>query len=77
MSDDQFRISDQIRHYRALAQIAMDCAEKSPSHRLPYIELAEQWTTLADRLESGAEMKPKTKPDAPSQARPRSSHSPH
>jgi hypothetical protein len=72
MSNDHFRLADQIRHYRALAQIASDCAEKSPSHRLAYLDLAGQWTTLASRLEAGEQMERA----APSQARPRSSHSP-
>ena len=47
------RIAAQVKHYRELAHIATDCAGKNAAHRAEYLELAKQWTTLADRLESG------------------------
>lgn len=46
------RVAYQIRHYRDLAQIAKDCARKSRVHASAYLELAKQWTALADQLES-------------------------
>jgi hypothetical protein len=47
------RVDYQVKHYRELAQIASDCARKSAEHRLQYLELAKQWSTLAEQLESG------------------------
>ncbi len=47
------RVDYQVRHYRELAQIALDCASQSTAHRLQYLDLAKQWRTLADQLESG------------------------
>ena len=76
MSDDHYRHADQIRHYRALAQIAFDCAEKSPSHRLAYLGLADQWTALAGRLEAGEQAASDHAPDSLSPASPRSTHGP-
>ena len=43
----------QVKHYRELAQIALDCARQSTAHRLQYLDLAKQWSMLADQLESG------------------------
>jgi hypothetical protein len=47
------RVDYQVKHYRELAQIALDCARKSAPHRVQYLELAKQWSTLADQLENG------------------------
>ena len=47
------RVDYQVKHYRELAQIALDCGRKSAAHRAQYTELAKQWTTLADQLERG------------------------
>jgi hypothetical protein len=47
------RIDFQVKHYRDLAEIALDCARKSAAHRVQYLDLAKQWSTLADQLESG------------------------
>jgi hypothetical protein len=47
------RVDYQVKHYRDLAQIALDCARQSATHRLQYLDLAKQWNTLADQLESG------------------------
>jgi hypothetical protein len=47
------RIDFQVKHYRDLAEIALDCARKSDAHRVQYLELARQWITVADRLENG------------------------
>jgi hypothetical protein len=47
------RIASQIKHYRELVRIATDCAGKNAAHRAEYLELAKQWTALADRLERG------------------------
>ena len=44
-------VADQIRHYRELARIAADCARTSTVHSPEYLQLSEQWLTLADRLE--------------------------
>ena len=46
------RVDYQVKHYRDLAQIALDCARQSATHRLQYLDLAKQWSTLADQLES-------------------------
>jgi hypothetical protein len=46
------RLASQIRHYRALAQIAADCAYRNAAHRSEYLDLAKQWTAIADRLEA-------------------------
>jgi hypothetical protein len=46
------RLAFQIRHYRDLAQIAADCAYRNAAHRSEYLELARQWTVLADQLEA-------------------------
>ena len=46
------RVDYQVKHYRDLAQIALDCARQSTEHRLQYLDLAKQWSTLADQLES-------------------------
>jgi muramidase (phage lysozyme) len=48
------RVTDQIRHYRELAQIAADCAIKSSTHAGEYLELSRQWFALANRLENDA-----------------------
>ena len=50
---EPFRIDFQVKHYRDLAEIALDCARKSTAHRLQYLDLAKQWSTLADQLETG------------------------
>jgi hypothetical protein len=47
------RVDFQVKHYRELAQIALDCARKSTAHRAQYLELAKQWSTHADQLENG------------------------
>ena len=47
------RVDYQVKHYRELAQIALDCARKSTKHRAQYLELAKQWSTLANQLETG------------------------
>ena len=47
------RVDYQVKHYRDLAEIALDCARKSTAHRPQYLDLAKQWNTLADQLESG------------------------
>jgi hypothetical protein len=47
------RVDYQVKHYRDLAQIALDCARKSTRHRSQYLDLAKQRSTLADQLESG------------------------
>ena len=47
------RMDYQVKHYRDLAQIALDCARQSAAHRLQYLDLAKQWSTIADQLESG------------------------
>ena len=47
------RADNQVRHYRELAQIALDCARKSTAHRLQYLELAKQWSAHADQLDTG------------------------
>ena len=47
------RIDFQVKHYRDLAEIALDCARKNATHRLQYLDLAKQWSTLADQLENG------------------------
>jgi muramidase (phage lysozyme) len=52
------RVTDQIRHYRELAQIAADCAIKSSSHAGDYLELSRQWFALANRLENGVVEQP-------------------
>lgn len=49
---DLSRVSFQVRHYRELARIARDCAHNSAGHRAAYLELANQWTVLADQLET-------------------------
>ena len=46
------RVDYQVKHYRDLAQIASDCARQSAAHRLQYLDLAKQWSTIADQLES-------------------------
>ena len=38
------RVDFQVKHYRELAQIALDCARKSTKHRAQYQELAKQWS---------------------------------
>jgi hypothetical protein len=48
------RVTDQIRHYRELAQIAADCAIKSETQADDYLELSRQWFALANRLEKDA-----------------------
>jgi hypothetical protein len=55
------RHADQIRHYRELAQIAADCARKSPTHRADYLDLAKHWFELADSLEDEEPLGPKAK----------------
>ena len=45
------RHADQVRHYRELAQIAADCARKSPTHGAEYLDLAKHWFELAERIE--------------------------
>ena len=45
------RDADQIRHYRELAKIAADCARTNSTHAAEYLELSQQWLTLADRIE--------------------------
>jgi len=52
-------VADQIRHYRALAQIAADCARSSPTRAAEYSKLSRQWSELADRLERDAAMRSK------------------
>jgi hypothetical protein len=47
------RIDFQVKHYRDLAEIALDCARKSAAHRVQYLDLAKQWNMLADQLENG------------------------
>ena len=47
------RVDYQVKHYRDLAQIALDCARQSATHRLQYLDLAKQWNTVADQLENG------------------------
>ena len=47
------RVDYQVKHYRELAQIALDCARKNAAHRVQYLELAKQWSTLAGQLENG------------------------
>lgn len=47
------RVDYQVKHYRELAQIALDCARQSTAHRLQYLDLAKQWSALAAQLESG------------------------
>jgi len=46
------RLAFQIRHYRDLAQIAADCARRNAAHRSEYLDLARQWSELADQLEA-------------------------
>ena len=47
------RIDFQVKHYRDLAEIALDCARKNAAHRAQYLDLAKQWSMLADQLETG------------------------
>lgn len=49
---ERSRLTYQIRHYRELAQIALDCSRRAPDRRDEYRDLAKQWKALADRLES-------------------------
>lgn len=58
MSNQQ-PVADQIRHYRALAQIAADCADRSPKRASEYSKLSRQWLELAERLERDAVMRSK------------------
>jgi hypothetical protein len=48
------RVDYQVRHYRDLAQAAMDRANEGALHRSQYLDLSKQWTALADRLEESA-----------------------
>jgi hypothetical protein len=48
------RLDYQVRHYRDLAQVAMDRANERTSLRSQYLDLSKQWTALADRLEESA-----------------------
>jgi len=50
---EPYRVDYQVKHYRELAQIALDCARKTAAHRAQYLELAQQWSTLADQIEIG------------------------
>ena len=52
-------VTDQIRHYRELAQIAADCAIKNSTHAGEYLELSRQWFAVANRLESDAADQPR------------------
>ncbi len=63
------RIDYQVKHYRELAQIALDCARKSAAHRLQYLELAKQWSTVADQLEIGEKDHAGVPPDRVKKAR--------
>lgn len=56
---DREAVAGQIRHYRALAQIAADCARSSPTRAAEYSKLSRQWLELADRLERDAVMRSK------------------
>jgi hypothetical protein len=59
MSDHE-PVADQIRHYRALAQIANDCAHSSQTRAAEYSKLSRQWLEVADRLERSAGLRSKT-----------------
>ena len=48
---DRSRVTYQIRHYRDLALRALESADENAVRRAEYLDLAAQWTELADRLE--------------------------
>jgi len=48
---DRSRVTYQIRHYRDLALRALESAHENAVRRAEYLDLAAQWTELADRLE--------------------------
>jgi hypothetical protein len=63
------RVDFQVKHYRDLAQIALDCARQNAAHRVQYLDLAKQWSTLADQLESGEKEPAGVTPDRVKPAR--------
>ena len=48
---DRSRVTYQIRHYRDLARQALESADENAVSSTEYLDLAAQWTELADRLE--------------------------
>jgi len=48
---DRSRVTYQIRHYRDLALRALESADENAVRSAEYLDLAAQWTELADRLE--------------------------